>query len=317
MILGSVVFWAVAAVIGVIGVTVLFGTAYTVSERHIGVLERFGKFRKLASPGLHFKIPVIDRVVKEVSLRIEPLTLTIESKTKSNAFVKLPIMVQHQVEETQVYDAFYRLADFDEQVGALVSDVVRAEVPKLSLDEAFESKDHLAEAIMKNLAPKMQSYGYNILSVQVLDVEPETSLKDAMNNINTSEREKEAAKNKAEAYKIQKIAEAEAEAAANKLHGEGIANQRKAIVMGLKESVQDFESAIGVGAEEVMKLVTVIQYMDMLKDISAGSRVVYLNHNPGAVADVEQQIQRGVLTGNDAAAVAGSTSSGTSAQQAA
>lgn len=292
-------FGAVLLLFVLIGV---FGAFYTVEQQTVGIMQRFGKFTRSVTPGLGIKIPIIDQIVSRVSLRIQPQKITLETKTSDDVFVKLPVVVQFRVLPDKVYDAYYKLAEPTEQIEALVMDVVRAEVPKLKLDEAFLQKDHVADAIKQNLAPKMAEYGYEILSVQVLDVEPDQKVKDAMNHINASQRLQVAAEAEAKANKIKIVAAAEAEAESKKLQGEGIAKQRAAIILGLTDSVQAFGKATGIKAEEVMQLVTLTQYLDTLKDLAhgSGSRVIFLPHSPGGLTDLTAQIRTAILSGNEA-----------------
>jgi regulator of protease activity HflC (stomatin/prohibitin superfamily) len=284
-------------------VIALFSSAYTIEQQTVGVIQRFGKFHKLAQAGLGFKVPLIDSVAARVSLKIGANKVKVETKTHDNVFVHLPVVVQYQVIPDRVYDAHYKLADADGQIDAFISDVVRAEVPKLTLDQAFESKDHIANAVKTNLAGHMDDYGYQILTVQVLDVEPNELVKNAMNKINEAQRLQIAAQAQAEADKIRLVKAAEAEAESKALQGRGIADQRHAIIKGLHDSIKEFQAAIpGSSPNQVMQLVMLAQYFDMLKDAAhnSGTRTIFLPSGPNGMTEISQQIQQAMLVSNEA-----------------
>lgn len=282
----------------VLAVVIIFASAFTVEQQNIAVIQRFGKFKKMSFSGLNFKIPLIDHIAGRINLRINQLDVKIETKTEDNVFIHMTVAVQYQVLPEKVYDAFYRLINPKEQISSYVFDIVRAQVPKLKLDNVFENKDEIANTINTELSHVMADFGYQIVKSLVTDIEPDQQVKAAMNEINAAQRLRVAAQEKGEAEKVLMVKKAEAEAESKKLQGEGIANQRRAIINGLKESVDDFQKSIkGSTAQDVMNLVMVTQYFDTLKDIGASSKAnaVFIPHSPGAVADMTSQIRNALL----------------------
>jgi len=272
---------------------------YTVKQQNCAVIERFGKFNRISKSGLHFKIPLIDRISNKISLKIKQLNVSVETKTKDNVFVDLVVAVQYKVLPNKVYEACYMLQDPEQQINAFVFDLVRAQVPLLDLDDVFAKKDDIANAVKKELDSQMEEFGYGIIKALVTDVNPDKNVKSAMNEINTAQRLRIAATEKGEAEKIMKIKHAEAEAESSVLHGKGIAGQRRAIIEGMGESVEEFVKQIpGTDASRVMDMVLMIQYIDTLKEIggSSKSNVVFVPHTPGNVKDLSTQIQETVFS---------------------
>lgn len=275
---------------------------FVVHQQTKEIIERLGRFHRLANPGLNFKVPFIDKRVWKVELRVQQLSVTVETKTKDNVFVKVPVAVQYRAIPDRAADTYYQLTDDEEQLTSYVLDVVRAKVPTLALDEVFEKKDDIAAAVKEHLDETMKSFGWEALSALVTDVDPAENVKAAMNEIQAQSRLQIAAQAKGEANKILTVKNAEAEAESKRLQGEGIANQRKAIVEGLRESVRQFQDATGVNATEVLRLVLLTQYFDTLKEIgvSAGSKVIMLPHAPAGMADIADQITKAIITGEEA-----------------
>ncbi len=279
----------------------LMDTFFIVPQQNVYIIERLGKFSRYSLAGLNIKIPLLERVAYKLSLRVQQLNVQIETKTKDNVFVNIIASVQYLVNKDKVYEATYKLTSVKDQISSYIYDVVRAEVPKLNLDEVFERKDDLSLAIKKELGEVMDNFGYIILKAPVTDVDPAHNVKEAMNEINAAKRLKEATKEKAEAEKIKVVKQAEAEAESKELQGKGIANQRKAIVEGLKDSIEDFKTSLGVdSAQEVMNLVLLTQYFDTLKDIGLNSNTntILIPHSPGNLNDLSTQIRNAVIQGN-------------------
>ena len=275
---------------------------FVVHQQTKEIIERLGRFHRLANPGLNVKIPILDKRVWKVELRVQQLSVTVETKTKDNVFVKVPVAVQYRAIPDRAADTYYQLTDDEEQMTSYVLDVVRAKVPTLALDEVSEKKDDIAAAVKEHLDETMKSFGWEVLSALVTDVDPAENVKAAMNEIQAQSRLQIAAQAKGEANKILTVKNAEAEAESKRLQGEGIANQRKAIVEGLRESVRQFQDATGVNATEVLRLVLLTQYFDTLKEIgvSAGSKVIMLPHAPAGMADIADQITKAIITGEEA-----------------
>ncbi len=275
---------------------------FVVQQQTNAIVERFGKFNRIAQPGLNWRIPLVDRIVDRVNLRIQQLDVQVETKTKDNVFVKIVVSVQYYASPENVYKAYYLLNNPGRQITSFVFDVVRARVPALLLDEVFEKKDEIADAVKSELSSTMDDFGYNILKALVTDIDPDPQVKAAMNEINASQRLRVAAAEKAEAEKIIKVKAAEAEAESKVLQGQGIANQRKAIIEGLKESVDDFQKHIsGISSQEIMNLVLITQYFDTLKEIGgqAKTNTILLPHSPGGMKDFMNQIRDAIIVGNE------------------
>lgn len=274
---------------------------FIVKQQSTVIIERWGKFNRTTEAGLRIKIPFVDKIAGELSLRIQQLEVEIETKTKDNVFVKVQVSVQYRVKETNVYDAFYKLDNGQQQIRSYVFDVVRAEVPKMILDTLFDQKEIIANAVKTELTETMQTFGYEIVKALITDIRPDEKVKHAMNEINEQQRLRLAAQEKGEAQKILIVKAAEAEAESKRLQGEGIANQRKAIIEGLRQSIDEFQTAVpDASSQDIMSLVLVTQYCDTLKDIGANNKssTILLPHSPGALKDIAQQLQEGIIAGN-------------------
>jgi regulator of protease activity HflC (stomatin/prohibitin superfamily) len=281
-----------------IALYVIFGSFFTVSTAQVAVITRFGKFLRVADPGLNWKLPLFDSVTGVVSLRVNQITLTMETKTKDNVFVTIPISVQNRVRPEKVYDAYYKLSNPEAQIKSYVEQVILGHVPGMTLDEVFASQSSIAAAVKQELDADMAGFGYEIVNVLVTDIVPDAKVKSAMNDINAAQREQVAANARGEAEKILVVKKAEAEAESKALQGQGIANQRKAIIEGLQVSIEQFQKVVeGASAREVMQLVMVTQYFDTLKSIGESDRTntLFLAHSPGAVQDVSEQILQSML----------------------
>lgn len=269
------------------GVIILFSSFFTVKQQTAVVIERFGKFTSIRNSGLQLKIPIIDRVAGRVNLRIQQLDVIIETKTKDNVFVKMKVSVQFKVIQEKVYEAFYKLEYPHDQITAYVFDVVRAEVPKLILDDVFERKDDIAIAVKRELNEAMMAYGYDIINTLVTDIDPDIQVKNAMNRINAADREKTAAEFESEAQRIRIVAKAKAEAESKRLQGQGIADQRREIARGLVESVEVLNN-VGINSQEASALIVVTQHYDTLQAIGAdtNSNLILLPNSPQAGSDM-------------------------------
>jgi len=291
------------AVLGILGFFLILLSFYTVKQQTFAVVERFGKYSRITGPGLHFKWPIVERVAGRVSIRVQELNVEVKTKTQDNVFVDLLIAVQYYVTKEKVWDAFYKLTNPYVQMESFVFDTVRAKVPHMKLDEVFERKEDIAQDIEEKLGEIMPEFGYFIKTALVNDIVPDSKVATAMNEINAQERMRVAAEHKGEAEKILVVKAAEADAKSKELSGIGIANQRIAIVRGLKESVEDFQHAIkGVDAKDVMSLVLLTQYYDMLTDVGRHSRnnTIMIPHSPGAVGDFQQQVLNALLAAESA-----------------
>ena len=267
----------------VIGILFLFAAFFTVKQQTAAVIERFGKFQSIRQSGLHLKIPVIDRISGRLSLKIQQLDVLIETKTLDDVFVRLKVSVQFKVIKNKVYDAFYKLDFPHDQITSYVFDVVRAEVPKMKLDDVFVKKDDIAIAVKTELNEAMMDYGYDIIKTLVTDIDPDPQVKEAMNRINASEREKIAAQFEGDAARILIVEKAKAEAESKRLQGQGIADQRREIARGLEESVEVLNK-VGINSQEASALIVVTQHYDTLQSIGqeTNSNLILLPNSPQA-----------------------------------
>lgn len=278
----------VLAALLVIVIAAIAASFFTVEQQSIGIVERFGKFLRSARPGLHARIPLVDRVAARVSLQVEQVEVKIETKTKDNVFVSFETAIQYKVDPAHVQEAYYLLDDPTAQMEAFISDVVRSKLPGLDLDAAYADVEEMALAIESTLRDRMKEYGYTIVKALVLNINPADEVKEAMNRINASRRNQEAAIAQGEADKILVIKRAEAEAESRRLQGEGVAAQRKAIISGLRDSVSKFAKETGVDAQEAMQLVTLTGYTDMLRDVASASKTstLLLPPTPSGITDL-------------------------------
>lgn len=274
-------------IIVVVAAVILFLGFFTVKQQSAVIIERFGKFNSIRHSGLQLKIPLVDRVSGVVNLRIQQLDVLIETKTKDNVFVKLKVSVQFKVISDRVYDAFYKLEYPHDQITSYVFDVVRAEVPKLIVDDVFERKDNIAVAVKAELNEAMTTYGYDIINTLITDIDPDIQVKNAMNRINAADREKVAAEYEAEASKIRIVAKARAEAESKRLQGQGIADQRREIAQGLVESV-DILNKVGINSQEASALIVVTQHYDTLQSVGSDTRsnLILLPNAPTVATDM-------------------------------
>ncbi len=271
---------------------ILFFTGlFTVRQQTAYIIERFGKYQSIRQAGLHFKIPFLDRISGKVNLKIQQLDVLVETKTKDNVFVKLKVSVQFLVLKDKIYEAFYKLENPHDQITSYVFDTIRAEVPKMKLDDVFERKDDIAIAIRRELEEAMHDYGYGIIKALVTDIDPDIAVKNAMNRINAAEREKLAAEYEGESERIRIVAKAQAEAESKRLQGQGIADQRREIAKGLEESVEVLNKA-GINSQEASALIIITQHYDTLHSMSENSKtnLILLPNSPTAGTDLMQQM---------------------------
>src|SRR5579872_5894735 len=288
-------------ILGVVVIATILSGLFTVDTAEAAVIQRFGKFVRIAGPGLNFKMPWFENVAGRVNLRVQQFKVEVETKTRDNVFVKIMVSVQYQVIQDKVYQAYYKLQSPGDQITSYVFDSVRSQVPKMAIDDVFEKKDDVADAVKQELSSVMNEFGYVIIKALVTDVDPDPKVKSAMNDINAAQREQVAAQARGEAEKILKVKQAEAEAESKALQGKGIADQRKAIINGLRDSVEAFKQSVeGASAKDVMSLVLMTQYFDTLKEIGSQdkSNVIFMPNSPGALPEYMQQIQN-IVAGNE------------------
>ncbi|MGT2949124.1 SPFH domain-containing protein [Streptococcus devriesei] len=266
---------------------------YVVRQQTVAIIERFGRYQVTASSGIHIRLPFgVDKIAARVQLRLLQTEIIVETKTKDNVFVTLNIATQYRVNEQNVTDAYYKLMRPEAQIKSYIEDALRSSVPKLTLDELFEKKDEIALEVQHQVAEEMSTYGYIIVKTLITKVEPDAEVKQSMNEINAAQRKRVAAQELAEADKIKIVTAASAEAEKDRLHGVGIAQQRKAIVDGLAESIAELKQAnVGMTEEQIMSILLTNQYLDTLNQFAAGgNQTLFLPNNPEGVEDMRTQI---------------------------
>lgn len=294
----------VLGIIIAVVIVLAFLTFFTVEQQSAAIVERFGKFVRIAHAGLNFKIPFVEQIKGRISLRVRQLDVPVETKTLDNVFVRVAVSVQYHALPDNVFAAFYRLENTEQQITSFVFDVVRARVPKINLDDVFEKKDEIADAVKSELSEVMSDFGYGIVKALVTDIEPDPKVKAAMNEINEAQRLRIAATERGEAEKILKVKAAEAEAASKALQGKGIAEQRRAIVDGLRDSVGGFQKQIpGTTTQDILGLVLMTQYFDTLRDVGISSRsnTILIPHGPAVLNDLSESLRTAMITANEVA----------------
>ncbi|VHD18314.1 SPFH domain-containing protein [Streptococcus pyogenes] len=278
---------------------IVASTLYVVRQQSVAIVERFGRYQKTATSGIHIRLPFgIDKIAVRVQLRLLQSEIIVETKTKDNVFVTLNVATQYRVNEQNVTDAYYKLMKPESQIKSYIEDALRSSVPKLTLDELFEKKDEIALEVQHQVAEEMSTYGYIIVKTLITKVEPDAEVKQSMNEINAAQRKRVAAQELANADKIKIVTAAEAEAEKDRLHGVGIAQQRKAIVDGLAESIQELKEAnISLNEEQIMSILLTNQYLDTLNTFAAkGNQTLFLPNTPSGVEDIRTQVLSALKT---------------------
>lgn len=280
---------------------ILISMLYVVRQQSVAIVERFGRYQKIATSGIHMRLPFgIDKIAARIQLRLLQSEIVVETKTKDNVFVMMNVATQYRVNEQNVTDAYYKLMRPEAQIKSYIEDALRSSFPKLTLDELFEKKDEIALEVQHQVAEEMTTYGYIIVKTLITKVEPDAEVKQSMNEINAAQRKRVAAQELAEADKIKIVTAAEAEAEKDRLHGVGIAQQRKAIVDGLAESIAELKEAnVGMSEEQIMSILLTNQYLDTLNTFAAkGNQTLFLPNNPNGVDDIRTQILSALKTDN-------------------
>ena len=273
---------------------IVISSLYVVKQQSVAIIERFGRYQKISDSGIHMRAPFgIDKIAARVQLRVLQSEIVVETKTQDNVFVTMNVATQYRVNESNVKDAYYKLMRPESQIKSYIEDALRSSVPKLTLDELFEKKDEIALEVQKQVAEEMSTYGYIIVKTLITKVEPDAEVKQAMNEINAAQRKRVAAQELAEADKIKIVTAAEAEAEKDRLHGVGIAEQRKAIVDGLADSIKELKGAnVDLTEEQIMSILLTNQYLDTLNNFAdkEGNNTIFLPANPDGVENIRTQI---------------------------
>lgn len=286
-------FLVLLAIITLLILGVIASTLYVVRQQTVVIIERFGKYQTTSGSGIHVRLPFgIDKIAARIQLRLLQSEIIVETKTKDNVFVTLNVATQYRVNEQNVTDAYYKLMRPEAQIKSYIEDALRSSVPKLTLDELFEKKDEIALEVQHQVAEEMSTYGYIIVKTLITKVEPDAEVKQSMNEINAAQRKRVAAQELANADKIKIVTATEAEAEKDRLHGVGIAQQRKAIVDGLAESIQELKDAnVGMTEEKIMSILLTNQYLDTLNTFAAkGNQTLFLPNHPEGIEDIRTQI---------------------------
>jgi regulator of protease activity HflC (stomatin/prohibitin superfamily) len=295
-------FLIIVAIVVLLALSIVLGSFFTVETAQVAIVQRLGKFARVAGPGLNWKTPYLETVVRRLSMKVQQFDVQVETKTQDNVFVQIPVSIQYKIMPDAVEAAFYKLSDPVKQIESMVYNVVLGHVPKMRLDDTFLNQADIASDLRDNLDASMKEYGYSIVKVLISDIVPDQKVKAAMNDINAAQREREATVSRAETNKMLLLKQAEAEAESKRLQGEGIANQRKAIITGLKDSVEDFAKTVpGSTPQDVMQLVLMTQYFDTLKEIAANdhSNTILIPHTPNTLTDIYSQIRNAIIAGNE------------------
>ena len=273
---------------------IVISSLYVVKQQSVAIIERFGRYQKISESGIHMRAPFgIDKIAARVQLRLLQSEIVVETKTQDNVFVTMNVATQYRVNESNVKDAYYKLMRPESQIKSYIEDALRSSVPKLTLDELFEKKDEIALEVQKQVAEEMSTYGYIIVKTLITKVEPDAEVKQSMNEINAAQRKRVAAQELAEADKIKIVTAAEAEAEKDRLHGVGIAEQRKAIVDGLADSIKELKGAnVDLTEEQIMSILLTNQYLDTLNNFAdkEGNNTIFLPANPDGVENIRTQI---------------------------
>lgn len=278
----------------------LFSTVKIVQEKSAKIVQRLGSFSRILHPGVNFCVPFLETIAGTVNLKVQQLDIHIETKTKDDVFVKLQVSVHVQIMKSKVKEAFYELDDPYSQISSYIFDTVRAEVPKLELDDVFSRKDDIATAVKAELSEHMEKYGYSIVQTLITDIDPDAMVKESMNRINAAKRNKEAIYEDAEGRKIAKIKDAEADKESKRLQGEGVAEQRLAIIKGFADSVEDFSNTLeDVSPVEIMQFVLLTQHYDTIKDIGEKNSSIIVPYSPGNLQNLQQQLMEGNLMADE------------------
>jgi regulator of protease activity HflC (stomatin/prohibitin superfamily) len=298
------IFLILFAIVAFFILSIVLGSFFTVETSQVAIVQRLGKFARVAGPGVNWKTPYLEMVVRRLSMKVQQFDVQVETKTQDNVFVQIPVSIQYKIIPESVESAYYKLSDPVKQIESMVYNVVLGHVPKMKLDDAFLNQADIAGDLRDSLDASMKEYGYSIVRVLISDIVPDQKVKAAMNDINAAQREREATVSRAETNKMLLVKQAEAEAESKRLQGEGIANQRKAIITGLKDSVEDFAKTVpGSTPQDVMQLVLMTQYFDTLKDIAANdhSNTILIPHSPNTLSDLFSQIRNAIMVGTEMA----------------
>jgi regulator of protease activity HflC (stomatin/prohibitin superfamily) len=270
---------------------VLAGMSFTVQSGNAAVVERFGKFNRVGHAGLNLKLPFIERKF-EISLKVQQVDLKMETKTKDNVFVAIPVSVQYSISPLKIFEAVYTMANPKGQMESIVNNILLGHIPSMEFDEVYSSQPQIAMWVKSELDKEMAPVGYTINRVLVTDIVPSAAVRDAMDNINIANRNQVSAKAQGEADRIKVVAAANAQAEAKQLQGQGIANERIAIAKGFKEAIDMIKESANMPGEDAYAMLLFTNWTDMLSAVgtSQNSTVVFVPSGPSGLLDFQQQM---------------------------
>ena len=235
----------------------------------VGLMESFGKFDEVLEPGCYCAC-LNKNLAGTLSLRVQIIKVSVDSKTSDNALVRVSASVHYRVLKDRCQEAFYRFSNPSAQIQSFASNVIRGQVPKHSVDEIFTLRDEMQKALRGELEERLATYGFEIIATLITDIDPSNDVKLAMSQIQTNARLREASSYAADTDKIKMVKAAEADAEAKRLSGVGLAEQRKAAILGLQSSVRNFSDNVeNVSDKDVMALLMMNTYFDAIKDIAS------------------------------------------------
>ena len=248
-----------------------------------GIVQTFGKFSGVAKPGLNFYIPIIQSIT-EVDNKLQQKTFRFEAFTADNVSTHLGIAVQFQVDPENSEKAFFSMYDPYEQINSFIENVVRAEVPKITLLDLFKQQDKISNSVYDSLSDMMEKYGYNIRNTLITTVDPDPKVKQAMNQVYESEQLKVVAKNQADARYISQVRDAEADRDRKILQGQGISGRRLEILKGYEQGVGEMAESLGITPKDVVDFVLSTQHLDAVERIgmSQNAKTLFLDHKPNS-----------------------------------
>ncbi len=281
----------VLAVFAVVVLLLLAMSLFTVQSGEAAVIERFGKFHRTAPTGLNAKVPFTE-TRSLISLRVEQVDLVMETKTRDNVFVSIPVSIQYAINPGKLFEATYTMSSPRAQMEALVNNILLGHIPSMDFDEVYTSQPQIAIWVKAELDKEMSPVGYTMNRVLVTDIVPSAEVRQAMDAINIANRNQVSAKAQGEAERIKVVAAAQAQAEAKKLQGEGIANERIAIARGFREAIEVMKESADVPGAEAYSMLLFTNWTDMLSAVgtSPNSTVVFVPSGPSGLADFQQQM---------------------------
>jgi len=301
---GTAVLWFGIGLVVVVLLSILRGALFTVRTAEAAVVERFGKFKHVANAGLNWKTPIIEKFHR-VDLMTQQLEGSIETKTRDNVFVTLPVKVQYRVIKTDegIADSYYKLAQPTKQIEAYLYNILLGHIPDTDLDEVFITQPKIAERATAELSGEMKAYGYEIVKVLITDIIPDQGVKTAMNRINEEIRNKSANEAQGDAEKVLKVKQAEADAEVKRLQGQGVAMEREAIAEGWKQSIEKVRTGTTLDDTAATFLLLYTNWTDMLRAVGTtkNSTMVFMPSGPEGLQHFQQVMTNALLGGVKAA----------------